>query len=389
MMRRLVLRLVDGLSGVVPARPLAAARIAFAVAALLQVPLTWTALSGLTDPTLVRLPMFPLSPEPTSGVVAGVMTTWILAAVLFGAGLWTRAAGIALAVALFVAVGIDQQAYSNHAYLMAIIGVLLACADAGAAFSVDAWRRGARATVPRWPIVLMLAQITIVYGFAAATKVNAEFLGGHVIRAVMPHLRLVEAISWKLMVTVSVVLAVGTIVAETALAVGMWRRAWRPALFAVGFLLHAGIATFMSSHLGLSVFALSMFALYLPLVHAEPRSRVVIWDDTCSACAVWVRWFQRVDWFGVHDFQGSSAQSVLDRYGVTQEQADQALQLVTPEGHHTGFAAVGRILEALPLTCWFAALLRLPVVRNVGDRLYARYAMHRSCAVPLLPATDR
>jgi predicted DCC family thiol-disulfide oxidoreductase YuxK/uncharacterized membrane protein YphA (DoxX/SURF4 family) len=383
----MILRLVQWLTGTVPTRPLAAARLLFAVAALLQARITWGVLERIASPTRVHLPMFPFSPEPSFGLYAGIIGVWTIAAVLFALGQWTRISGAVLGIAMFAAVLFDQQAYSNHQYLMAIIGFLLAMTDCGGTFSLDARRRGERAWAPLWPVLLLLAQLSIVYGFTALSKLNPVFLRGEVIQVVMP-LDLMAAVSWKLMVVTSVALAVGTIVVEGALAIGMWRRAWRPMLFFVGFALHAGIATFMSAHGELTVFGLAMFAMYLPLIDAAPRSRVVVWDDTCSACAVWVRWFQRLDWFGVYDFQGSSDQAVLDRHGLTREQADQALQLFTRDGHTAGFAAVGRILESLPLTCWFAAAFRLPVVRTIGDRAYRRYAIQRSCMLPPRAAAE-
>mgnify|MGYP006199594577 CR=1 FL=1 len=75
----------------------------------------------------------------------------------------------------------DQQLYSNHLYLMVIVVGLLTAGDGGAALSLDAMRRGARETVPTWPMWLLRVQVSIVYGSAALSKVNLTYLSGSVV----------------------------------------------------------------------------------------------------------------------------------------------------------------------------------------------------------------
>jgi predicted DCC family thiol-disulfide oxidoreductase YuxK len=129
----------------------------------------------------------------------------------------------------------------------------------------------------------------------------------------------------------------------------------------------------------LSIFAALMFALYLLFLDAEPRSRLVIWDEQRSFCTVWIRWFARLDWLRVHRLVGSSVPSVLARAGVDRAEADAVIHLVAADGRRAaGFGAIRSILESLPVSFLWAPLLRFPPAERLGDRAYAAVAARRS-----------
>jgi predicted DCC family thiol-disulfide oxidoreductase YuxK len=320
-------------------------------------------------------------PALTAIAVPVVIGVWLAAGILFTLGWRTRWTGGLLAAILLGSVLFDEQTYSNHIYLLGLVVMLLALADSGAMFSLDARRRGPHATVPAWPVFLLRAQLSIVYGFAAVSKLNGAFLSGKVLVLQVIPLELAREL---LSITAIAVLVLGlsilTVGVEALLAVWFWNVSWRPLALVFGLLLHSGIILLMDSRLELTVFALTMFALYFLFLDTRPASRVVVWDETSSVCATWVRWFRRLDWCHVHTFRGSSDPEVPKTTSVAQEQREAPLQLIELDGRrHTGFVAVGRILELLPISFLWAPLLRLPGLRQIGERLYHRYVARQHC----------
>ncbi|HEY8951454.1 MAG TPA: DUF393 domain-containing protein, partial [Candidatus Dormibacteraeota bacterium] len=102
----------------------------------------------------------------------------------------------------------------------------------------------------------------------------------------------------------------------------------------------------------------------------------------CGFCATWVKWFKRLDWLHALRFVPRS-QLATSGLPVTEDAAARALQLVLPTGVvHGGFAAVGRILEILPVSFLWAPLLRIPPIAWVGELAYRRVALRRKCELP-------
>jgi len=96
-----------------------------------------------------------------------------------------RVAAAAMVSALF-SVGVflwDQQTYSSHRLLATALVAYLIVARSDAMWSVTSRQRGASASVPWWPAMLMLTQLSTCYFFAAMSKVNPEFLGGQPLQA--------------------------------------------------------------------------------------------------------------------------------------------------------------------------------------------------------------
>ncbi len=99
-------------------------------------------------------------------------------ALCVAAGLLYRLA-IALFLLGFLHVQLmDVTNYLNHYYLVVLLLGLLAVLPAGAAFSIDAWRKPetARNSVPAWMLWLVRFQVGIVYLFAAVAKMGPDWL---------------------------------------------------------------------------------------------------------------------------------------------------------------------------------------------------------------------
>jgi len=362
-------------------RAIALARVVIAFAVLLEGRASGGALLRLTDPSVLHAPYLSWEPTVTVGLAWALIALWFVSGVAFLIGLRTRLAGIVLAATLALVLLLDQQLYSNHLYLMVLVVGLLTVADAGAAISLDALRTKAQEDVLAWPTWLLRAQVSIVYGFAALAKLNLTLLSGSVIAASLRRsgpLALPDA--WR-SAEPMMLLAILAICMEAFVAVALWSPRWRPAGLVAGLALHAGITGWLSPTYQLFVFSLVLLPLYLTFLDTTARSRVVVWDDGCSFCATWVRWFARLDWLQVLRFvpRSSLAGSGLP---VSEEEAAVALQLVTGRRVYAGFAAVSRISELLPVSFLWAPLLRLPPVAAVGERVYRRVAARRLCSLP-------
>lgn len=259
---------LDRLHAVVSARDdgraIALVRVGIAAACVAKLALAWPLFRRFGDPALLHVP-YPVEPLVQPGPALAV--AWLGAALAFGLGWRTRRAGAALATAMAATLLADQQLYSNHLYLLAWAVGLLCLADAGARYSLDARVRGAR-EVPRWPVLLLRVQASVVYFFAAASKVNLHFLSGGVLAVSMRWtgpLAVPEVLGsrWVLFA-----LALATVALELWLSVALWSRRLRPGAIRLGILLHLGMVATTHPTLELALFAWIMWCLYAAFLPA-------------------------------------------------------------------------------------------------------------------------
>lgn len=368
----------------VPSRAIGLLRITAGTAALLKAGELAPVLARFDDQAVLRIPYLP--GVSITGVGSTVLlVAWVATSLLFVIGARTSLSGIALTLILAGVLLSDQQLYSNHLYLLTLLVGLVTAGRGGSAISVDAFLGRGRTTAPGWPHDLLRVQVSIVYGFAALAKVNAAYLSGSVVAA---YLRrdgpLAIPAEWRVF-EVMAALALLSILAELFLAVALWLPRWRPAAFVVGLAMHLGIALFFDPPIQLWIFALMILPMYLLFLDATPRSRALVWDDSCSFCGRTVRWLRRLDWLSVLDPIPSSNAAVRESLGISQAQADEALQLVVRSTGRraSGFSAVQRVLQVLPISFLWAPLLRLPPIMSLGSRAYRRVAARRSCSIEL------
>lgn len=374
----------------VPSRPLALARVGVALAVLLELPNSARVLMKMDDPGIIRVPLLPWTPAVNDSLAWVLIGLWGVGALALLLGWRTRRAAAALAVILAAVLLSDQQLFSNHLYLMVLLCGLLTFADSGAALSLDARRAGERADISRWPVWLLQFQISAVYVFAALAKVNPDFLSGSTVAASLRRVGpLAVPDAWRSMEPM-LILAVVAVCAEAFVGLAIWSRRWRPTAFVVALGLHAFLAVWFAPTYQLIVFGVAMLAVLVLFLDSAP-GRVVVWDDGCGFCATWVRWFRRLDWLKALRFVPRS-QLATSGLPVTEDAAARALQIVSSAGVHGGFAAVGRILEILPLSFLWAPLLRLPPIAWVGELGYRWVAQRRECELPVAtrePAISR
>ena len=191
---------------------------------------------------------------------------------------------------------IDQQTYSNHLYLLSLIVFLLTLADSGRALSIDA--RGQDApSIPAWPVTLLKLQVSIVYVFAALSKINVVYLSGVVIYlSLQPSLKMLVAGHAATPVLMMLV-AVFSVLVELWLAVALWRRKWRSAAVVVGIAFHVGLIVLLTwdQAVQLIVFTIGMASLYVLFFEHAPHRLTVYFDSSCGVCTWVIRWFVSQD----------------------------------------------------------------------------------------------
>jgi hypothetical protein len=112
-----------------------------------------------------------------------------LLATLMAVGLYYRLAAWGFFLAFTYLFLLDKTYYLNHNYLICLLSFLLAIVPAESAWSLDAWRHRNKTTpptppipscydgtVPRWSILLLRTQVTLVYFFAGIAKLNYDWL---------------------------------------------------------------------------------------------------------------------------------------------------------------------------------------------------------------------
>lgn len=359
----------DALTALVSARPLALTRIVVGVAALIRAGVAWGILAAFDDPRVLRIPVVEGFVAPDSATAQAIVIVWALAAVGFILGWRLPWTGGALAASIVGYLLLDSQTYSNHLYLMGLIVVLLTVGRADSALAVGA-DEGA---IPYWPVLLIRLQVTIVYGFAAITKLNDEFLSGLVLAGTLNGgiVDLPDSLRTPGFLSLVAVAAVAT---ELFVAVFLWSRTFRPWAFLLGGGLHLAITMLIGPFLELLVFSLVMVATYPLFLDRAPVK--LVWDDTCDSCADWVGRFRRFDTLALLVPVGAGDPS----HGLEASAVAHAMHTVTPSGTRSGFDAVTTVLEHTVPALWVAPALRLPGIRQAGARWYAHQAARRSCS---------
>jgi hypothetical protein len=245
------------------ARTLAIARIVIGFCSLALAWENWRLLARLLNPMIVQLPYFEWLPRLSVSALPVFIGLWVIASTAFLLGWKTRVAGAIITSLSAYLLLLDQQLYSNHFYLFLLIVLLLTVAESGTSLSLDSLRKRAVNTVTGWPVLLLMIQVSVVYGFSALAKVTPQYLSGDVLGQTLKKQGwFAFPLDWRTHGVLST-LAVAAIVVELFIAIGLWNKHLRWFAVAGGVALHAFILlTLDSSRLSLGVFALEMFALY-------------------------------------------------------------------------------------------------------------------------------
>jgi uncharacterized membrane protein YphA (DoxX/SURF4 family) len=196
-------------------------------------------------------------------------------------GLWSRLAAAVVFVA-FVSLGNRNPFVGNAGDgLLRILSLYVLLAPVGAAFSVDALRRG-RGLLdfprrPAWPLRLIQIQLSLIYigtvwaklrghDWPDGTAVAYAFRLDDLARFPVPDL------GASLLLTH--VLTYGVLVLEASLGVLVWVRRLRPWVLLAGVCLHLGI----EYRLRVGFFSWAILVTYLAFVPSEVAERVLAWS---------------------------------------------------------------------------------------------------------------
>jgi hypothetical protein len=190
-------------------------------------------------------------------------------------GWWSRAATAVTGLTTLAAFGLGARGdepswFHHHTFLLTVAVLLLAMAPCGRSFSVDRWRSGAEERGPLWALDLIGLQVSIVYAWGAAIKMDHAFLSGYRLDVIVAY-QYTGALPVGLPQWVLVAAAVAVTGLELLLAVGLWARWSRRWLLPAGLVLHATIYWLLP----VSTFTVTMMALYLVFVDPEAVARVV------------------------------------------------------------------------------------------------------------------
>jgi hypothetical protein len=251
-----VLRLDD----VVDGRALAFARVGIGLAGLLNCVESWVVIHEIEERGAVPVPTWDLLPTLGSAGGAVVASLGAVAAVFVLAGLGTRPAAGLLSATLASVMLFEQQTYSNHVALSMWCAFWLVFSHSDARWSLRSRIDGPR-DVRIADQLLLMTQVSVVYAFTGLLKINTEFLSGRVIQE-SSHLELSNGLAQAM--------AIGAVLTEVGLCVGLWfpRVRWLVALAGLG--LHASIPIVMYQPLPLVSFSISVVCLY-PLFFARRR----------------------------------------------------------------------------------------------------------------------
>jgi hypothetical protein len=119
-----------------------------------------------------------LRPWPGNGMYVHFAVLFV-AALLVALGLFYRLAIVVVFLSYTYVFLLEKSVYMNHYYLISLLCFLMLWMQPQRAFALDRWRHPELPeTVPRWSVLLLRAQLFIVYFYGAIAKLNLDWLGG-------------------------------------------------------------------------------------------------------------------------------------------------------------------------------------------------------------------
>ncbi len=224
-----------------------------------------------------------LGSNPGDTLLTVFLAVFLAAAVCLLVGFHTRLAAVLVFCGLVSFTRRDPFVFNSGDLLLRVLAFYLMLAPAGAALSVDRWRKARRGDgdmfdSPRravWPIRLMQVQMTVIYlstvfaksagatwhdGTAISYALRLDFLS-----------RLPVPVSLTRSLLVSNLLTYATLATELAIGILVWNRRLRPWVLWIGVAFHLAI----DYALRVGFFSYGMLVLYVAFVPPETMDRLV------------------------------------------------------------------------------------------------------------------
>lgn len=227
---------------------------------------------------LVRHEVGILNWFPHDAVVIALVVALLVASLATMLGYRTRVATVIVFVVLLSLRRRNPWIMNSGDTLLRHMGFFLMFAPAGAALSLDRWRRTRERfwEMPLrapWAQRLIQIQVSFVYLFTVWAKARSEeWIEG---TAVFSSMRVGDLVrfdipqAWTESLLLGNLVAYGTLVVELALAVLIWNRRARPFVIGAGVLLHL----FIETTFALGFFSTAIFVSYLSFVPEDTAER--------------------------------------------------------------------------------------------------------------------
>ena len=213
--------------------------------------------------------------------VTALMTALFVAAACLTLGQWTRVASVVVFLGILSLERRNPFVFNSGDSLLRVIAFCMMFAPAGAALSLDRWRRAPMAfwEFPKrapWALRLMQVQLSVLYLSTVWAKLRGEAWNDGT--AVGYALGLDDLSRFQLPTFVVDselainLLTYGTLAIEASLAILVWNRKLRPWVLALGLALHIGI----DLTLRVGFFSYAIFVLYLAFVRPERATAFVM-----------------------------------------------------------------------------------------------------------------
>lgn len=216
--------------------------------------------SGCFFPRWPWLPELPLLVHRYAAILA------MLTSLMTALNIVPRIAGFLTAIILAGSAIYDPRLFSNHTWLTAILMFVVSFAGTPR-----------HAGGPYWPIWLCKVQFSLVYLFAALTKLNPDFLSGASLYLLFQAqgICFFESVPESYLPLVFSTMAFLAVTTELTLAVALWTTKLRQPAILIGIVFHAGLtASLPPDHrLGIIIFDVLFLGGYYLFLKGLPIDR--------------------------------------------------------------------------------------------------------------------
>ncbi len=329
---------------------------------------------------------------------------YLLAALSLTIGFWSRTSAALVYVGICALHARNAAIHNSGDTVMVVMAAYLILSPCGAACSVDRLIRIFRGSeddapplIQPWAQRLMQLQITVLYLCASLSKASggpwqdgtAVYYPMHLPESVrfpvwgLNNIYIINLVTW------------GTVAVEMALGTVVWVPRLRLYVLAGGVLLHLGIEYGMN----IPFFSALMITSYINFLKPAEVAAFLRWakrqtgltplrlvyDGQCDFCKSSLLVVRYLDVFRVITFVNSHDPDALAATGVNFADAEEAAYAVRPDGRQfAGFDAFRQVAWNLPLTAFFAPLLYVPGIPQLGRRAYTWIKDSRS-RLPVAP----